>query len=167
MSLVFSTLAAQTLPEQSKILDSLVSAEVFFPTALLIIGMLLIFFGYKAYRRDCGGQLRRALGFWLGGLLGQRAQIATVAAVIGALLFGAISWPLMKYAVAVCGGLVGAVVGMAVWAYCEQPVDMAWAGGLTGLVVLGMLSFVLFKTSIILFTCVQGTRCLFWAVPFF
>jgi hypothetical protein len=154
MSLV-TTLAAQTLPEQSKVLDSLAAAEVFFPTALLIIGMLLIFFGYKAYRAivvfNCV-----ALGFWLGGLLGERAQIATVAAVLGALLFGAISWPLMKYAVAVCGGLVGAVVGMAVWAYCEQPVDMAWAGGLTGLVVLGMLSFVLFKTSIILFTCVQG-----------
>jgi hypothetical protein len=33
---------------------------------------------------------------------------------------------------------------------------MAWAGGLIGLVVLGMLSFILFKTSVILFTCVQG-----------
>ncbi len=62
----------------------------------------------------------------------------------------------MKYAVAICGGLVGAVVGMAAWAYCEQPVSMAWAGGLMGLIVLGMLSFILFKTSIILFTCVQG-----------
>ncbi len=63
----------------------------------------------------------------------------------------------MKYAVAVCGGLVGAVVGMAVWAYCEQPANMAWAGGLIGLIVLGMLSFILFKTSVILFTCVQGS----------
>ncbi len=151
--------AAQTLPAQSRVLDSLVSAEVFFPTALLIIGVLLILFGFKAYRWivvfNCV-----ALGFWLGGLLGDRAQIATVAAVLGALLFGAVSWPLMKYAVAVCGGLVGAVVGMAIWAYCEQPVEMAWAGGLIGLVVLGMLSFILFKTSIILFTCVQGATML-------
>jgi hypothetical protein len=150
-----NTLAAQTLPEQSKLLNSLVSAEVFFAASLLVIGVLLILFGFKAYRWivvfNCV-----ALGFWLGGLLGERAQIATVAAVLGALLFGAISWPLMKYAVAVCGGLVGAVVGMAVWAYCDQPADMAWAGGLVGLVVLGMLSFILFKTSVILFTSVQG-----------
>ncbi|MGN6367797.1 MAG: hypothetical protein ACTHN5_06010 [Phycisphaerae bacterium] len=149
------TLAAQTLPEQSRVLDSLAGAEVFFAAALAIIGVLLMMFGFKAYRWivvfNCV-----ALGFWLGGLLGERAQIATVAAVLGALLFGAISWPLMKYAVAVCGGLVGAVVGMAIWAYCEQPVGMAWAGGLVGLVVLGMLSFILFKTSVILFTCVQG-----------
>ena len=149
------SLASKTLPEQSRVLDSLVGAEVFFAAALAIIGVLLILFGFKAYRWivvfNCV-----ALGFWLGGLLGDKAQIATVAAVLGALLFGAISWPLMKYAVAICGGLVGAVVGMAIWAYCEQPVGMAWAGGLVGLVVLGMLSFILFKTSVILFTCVQG-----------
>ncbi len=155
MHVFLNSLAAQTLPEQAKVLDSLVSAEVFFAASLLIIGILLVLFGFKAYRWivvfNCV-----ALGFWLGGLLGERAQIATVAAVLGALLLGAVSWPLMKYAVAVCGGLVGAVVGMAVWAYCEQPVDMAWAGGLIGLVVLGMLSFILFKTSVILFTSVQG-----------
>jgi len=148
-------LAARTLPEQSQVIDSLVSAEVFFAASLSVIGILLILFGFKAYRWivvfNCV-----ALGFWLGGLLGEKAQIATVAAVLGALLFAAVSWPLMKYAVAVCGGLVGAVVGMAIWAYCEQPVGMAWAGGLVGLAVLGLLSFILFKTSVILFTCVQG-----------
>ncbi|HVS71968.1 MAG TPA: hypothetical protein VHQ47_11995 [Phycisphaerae bacterium] len=148
-------LAAQSLPAQQQILDSLTNGEVFFPAALLIIGVLVVMFGFLAYRWivvfNCV-----ALGFYLGGLLGQRAQIATAAAVLGALLLGAISWPLMKYAVAVSGGLVGAIVGMAIWAYCEQPMAMLWAGALIGLIVLGMLSFILFKTSVILFTCVQG-----------
>jgi hypothetical protein len=152
-------LAARTLPQQSKILESLASAEFFLPAAFLLFGVVLILFGFKAYRWivviNC-----IALGFWLGGLLGQRAQIATVAAVIGALLLGAISWPLMKYAVAVCGGLVGAVVGMVIWVYCDQPPEMAWAGGLVGIAVLGLLSFILFKTSVILFTCVQGAAML-------
>jgi hypothetical protein len=149
------TLAARTLPAQSQIIEHLASAEVFFAVSLLIIGVLLMLFGYTAYKWivvfNCV-----ALGFWLGRLLGERAQINMVAAVIGALLLGAISWPLMKYAVAVCGGLVGSVVGMAIWVYFEQPVDMAWAGALVGIAVLGMLSFILFKTSVILFTCVQG-----------
>lgn len=148
-------LAARTLPEQTRILDSLSNAEVFFPAAVFIIGFLLILFGFKGYRWivvfNCV-----ALGFWLGGMLGERAQITTVAAVLGALVCGAISWPLMKYAVALCGGLVGAVIGMEIWAYCNQPVEMAWAGGLVGIAVLGLLSFILFKTSVILFTCVQG-----------
>ena len=64
------TLAAQTLPEQSRVIDSLVGAEVFFAAALAIIGVLLILFGFKAYRWivvfNCV-----ALGFWLGGLLGE------------------------------------------------------------------------------------------------
>ncbi|HVX84557.1 MAG TPA: hypothetical protein VH253_07050 [Phycisphaerae bacterium] len=148
-------LAAQALPAQDRILDYLTNGEVFFPAALLIIGVLVVMFGFLAYRWivvfNCV-----ALGFYLGGLLGQRAQIATAAAVLGALLFGAISWPLMKYAVAISGGLVGAIVGMAIWAYCDQPMAMLWAGALIGLIVLGMLSFILFKTSVILFTCVQG-----------
>ncbi len=148
-------LALQSLPEQQRLLTSLTESDLFFPVAFLVLGLLVVLFGYMAHRWivvvNCV-----ALGFWLGGLLGQRAQIATVAAVLGALLFGAISWPLMKYAVAVCGGLVGAIIGMAVWAYCEQPLNMAWAGGLVGLAVLGMLSFILFKTSVILFTSVQG-----------
>lgn len=156
---MLNMLAIRTLPEESQIISSLPSTELFFAIALFVIGSLLVLFGYKAYKFivvfNC-----IALGFWLGGILGQRAQIATVCAVVGALLFGAISWPLMKYAVAVCGGLVGAVIGMLIWAYCEQPVEMAWAGGLIGLVVLGMLSFILFKTSVILFTCVQGSAML-------
>ena len=159
MIMLQALLAAHSLPEQSKVLDHLANAEVFFPIAILIIGALLILFGFKAHKWivvfNC-----IALGFWLGGLLGEKAQVATVAAVIGALLFAAISWPLMKYAVAICGGLVGAVIGMVLWAYFEQPMDMAWAGGLVGLVLLGMLSFVLFKTSVILFTCVQGAAML-------
>jgi hypothetical protein len=56
----------------------------------------------------------------------------------------------------VCGGLVGFVIGMVIWAYCEQPLGMAWAGGLIGLTILGMLSFIWFKTTVILFTSVQG-----------
>ncbi len=66
-------LAAHTLPEQSQVIDSLVSAELFFPAALLVIGVLLILFGFKAYKWivmfNCV-----ALGFWLGGLLGQRRR---------------------------------------------------------------------------------------------
>jgi hypothetical protein len=67
-----------------------------------------------------------------------------------------VAWPLLKYAVAVCGGLVGFALGMVIWAFADQPVGMAWAGGLVGMVVLGMLSFVLFKTSVILFTSLEG-----------
>ncbi len=65
---------AQIMPQQGAVLDHLVSTELFFPAALLIIGVLLMLFGYKAYKWivmfNCV-----ALGFWIGGLLGQRARL--------------------------------------------------------------------------------------------
>jgi hypothetical protein len=148
-------LAAQSLPQQYHILEMLAGAEVFFPIALCVIGALLMIFGFKAYRWIVLLNFI-ALGYYLGSLLGERGQISMVGAIIGAVLMGAAAMPLMKYAVAVCGGMVGFVIGMVIWAYCEQPLGMAWAGGLVGLAVLGMLSFILFKTTVILFTCIEG-----------
>ena len=43
-------LAVSTLPQQKAALDSLVSAEIFFPIALAVVGALLLLFGFKAYR---------------------------------------------------------------------------------------------------------------------
>ncbi len=143
------------LPEQIRIVDALAGAQVVFPIALCIIGALLMIFGFKAYRWIVFLNFI-ALGYWLGELLGQKSEVGMVGGVVGGVLMGIVAMPFMKYAVAVCGGLVGAVIGMLVWTYCKQPLDMAWAGGLVGLAVLGMLSFILFKTTVILFTSVEG-----------
>jgi hypothetical protein len=155
-------LALQTLPQQVQILTDLTTAQILFPIALLIIGGLLMSFGFKAYKWIVLLNFV-AIGWWLGTLpvrneLAQKGtdDLAIVASVAGAVLMGIIAWPLLRYAVAVCGGLVGFALGMVIWAYCDQPVNMAWAGGLVGLVLLGMLSFVLFKTTVILFTSIEG-----------
>ena len=154
-----SLLAAHSLPQTSRILDVLAGAQLYFPIALIVIGALLMIFGFKAYRwivlLNC-----IALGYWVGSMLGDRAQIGLIGGILGAVLMGAAAMPLMKYAVAACGGLVGMVLGMVVWAYCEQPLDMAWAGGLVGLAVLGMLTFILFKTTVIVFTSIEGAALL-------
>ena len=155
-------LALQTLPQQVEILTNLQTAQILFPIALIIIGGLLMFFGYKAYKWIVLLNFV-AVGWWLGTLPVQNElakkgtdDLALVASISGAVLMGIVAWPLLKYSVAVCGGMVGFALGMVVWAYCDQPVNMAWAGGLVGLAVLGMLSFVLFKTTVILFTSIEG-----------
>jgi len=151
--------APRTLPEQGRILESLTTAQILFPITLCVIGILLMTIGFKAYRWIVLLNFV-ALGYWIGERLGNYNQIGFVGAIIGAALLGVAAMPLMKYAVATCGGLVGAVIGMVVWAYCDQPMDMAWAGGLVGLAVLGMLSFILFKTTVILFTSIEGAAML-------
>jgi hypothetical protein len=156
-------LALQTLPQQSQLLQDLTSAQIFFPIGLILIGGLLMSFGFKAYKWIVLLNFV-GIGWWLGSKVflnnptGDQGtdDLMIVASVAGALLMGIVAWPLLRWSVAACGGLVGFGIGMVVWGYCGQPVNMAWAGGLVGLVVLGMLSFVLFKTTVILFTSIEG-----------
>jgi hypothetical protein len=156
------TLAAQSLPQQAQILKDLADAKIYCPIALCVIGSMLMIFGFKAYKWIV--LLNFVAIGWLAGPMMVRGQttdkggqdLAIVMSIAGAVLMGILAWPLLKYAVAACGGLVGFVIGMVVWAYCDQPLNLAWAGGLVGLAVLGMLSFVLFKTTVILFTSIEG-----------
>jgi hypothetical protein len=163
-------MALQALPQQSQIVNALQSAQIFFPISLIIIGGLLMAFGYKAYKWIVLLNFV-ALGWWLGTLpvrseIAQNGtdDVAIVASAAGAILMGIVAWPMLRYSVAVCGGMVGFALGMLVWAYCDQPLNMAWAGGLVGLVVLGMLSFVLFKTTVILFTSIEGASLFVFGV---
>ncbi|HVT81833.1 MAG TPA: hypothetical protein VHM90_14400 [Phycisphaerae bacterium] len=155
-------LAAQSLPQQSQILKDLADAKIYFPIALCVIGSLLMIFGFKAYKWIVLVNFI-SIGALLGPMLVKSESadkggqdLVIVMSIAGAVLMGILAWPLLKYAVAACGGLVGFVIGMVVWAYCDQPLNLAWAGGLVGLAVLGMLSFVLFKTTVILFTSIEG-----------
>ena len=60
-------LAAQTLPEQTRLLESLSTAKIFFPIALCVIGVLLMAFGYKAYKWIVLLNFV-AIGWWVGTL---------------------------------------------------------------------------------------------------
>jgi hypothetical protein len=162
-AVMLDTLIAQNLPQQTQLLTDLTNARVFFPIALCIIGTLFMAFGFKAYKWIVLSNFA-AIGWWLGPLLARKSphvgplsdDFTLLASIAGAVLMGLIAWPLLKYTVAACGGMVGFFIGMVVWAYCDQPLNMTWAGGLVGMVLLGMLSFVLFKTTVILFTSVEG-----------
>lgn len=155
MRYLYALAAADVLPEQRHALQTLSHARFYFAAAAVFFGVLILLFGWKRHRWVVAGNCA-AFGLYIGGQLGQRAQITTVGAVLGAVLLGLVCWPLMKYAVAVCGGVVGAVIGMETWLYFHQPMQMRWAGAAIGMVVLGLLCFILFKASVMVFCSVQG-----------
>ena len=84
--------------------------------------------------------------------------------IVGGLLAAAATWPAMRYAVAVMGGLFGAVLGATVWRMCSLDPTFAWSGALTGLVLLGLLSFILFRECVITFTSLQGAVMLVFGI---
>jgi hypothetical protein len=161
-AIMLHSLIAQTLPQQTQLLTDLINARILFPIALCAIGALLMAYGFKAYKWIVLSNFI-AVGWWLGPLLVKNQlagkggdDLALVASIAGAVVMGLIASPLLRYTVAACGGMVGFIIGMVAWAYCDQPMNMNWAGGLMGMAVLGMLSFVLFKTTVILFTSIEG-----------
>jgi len=132
----------------------------------IAVGVLCMLQGYKLYK---GVVMLAALvvGVAVGYRLGQHIQAEAIVAGCLGVLLAVVAWPTMKYAVAVCGGLAGAFLGANAWTACAEhlaatggaalPADQYWAGALIGLVLFGLLSFILFELSVVLFTSVSGS----------
>jgi len=130
---------------------------------LVLAGVIYLLFGIYMFRVLV--MLNAALlGAYLGALIGERGHAAAAGAFLGGFTAAAVTWPLMKYAVAVMGGLFGAVLGASIWRTCGLEPNYAWAGGMTGLVGFGMLSFILFRGSIMMFTSLQGAVMLVFGI---
>ena len=123
---------------------------------LILVGIVYLMYGFTMFR---GLILLNAmlLGAYVGVIVGTHYSAYPLAGgLIGAVIAGITAWPLMKWAVAVIGGVVGAVLGASVWMAADLDPNYAWAGALTGLVGFGLFSFILFRASIIMYTSLQG-----------
>jgi hypothetical protein len=63
----------------------------------------------------------------------------------------------MRWAVAVLGAVAGGILAAGIWHSCNLPQEFVWAGGLIGFVAGGMISFIIFKLAVMLFTSLGGT----------
>jgi hypothetical protein len=88
-------------------------------------------------------------------LVGLNNQLA--GGLIGMGVFAVLSVPLMKWAVSILGAGAGAFIAAAIWYACNLPEQYIWAGALTGLVAGGMISFIIFKLAIMLFSSLMGS----------
>jgi hypothetical protein len=123
---------------------------------LCILGVVFLLFGWYMYRGLV--TLNAALfGAYIGAYFGTRTNDALAGALIGGFTAAALTWPLMKWAVAVMGGFLGAMLGTSLWRAFNLEPSVAWAGGMSGLIFFGMLSFILFRGSIIMYTSLQGS----------
>ena len=154
------------LAQPDVLVQQLKALSVVWAVVFVIVGVLCLFNGYKFYRTTTIA-LALAMGLFAGYWLGEKIQAPFIVGGCLGLLLAVTAFPLMKYAVAVFGGLAGAFVGANLWAgfahalnkgaQMQIPVDAYWVGALIGLITCGMLAFILFKLSIVLFTSVSGS----------
>lgn len=151
------------LPEQADLLHWCRDMNPGAATLLVAGGVIYLLFGLYLFKWLV--TLNAALvGAYLGSLVGRSGDAAIAGAFMGGFSAAAATWPLMKWAVTVMGGLFGALLGISVWRAVGLAPDYAWSGGLTGLVFFGMLSFVVFRVSIMTYTSLQGAVMLIFGI---
>jgi len=122
---------------------------------LLILGAIFLLWGYPVFRYLIMLNFG-VVGAYLGAAAGKDANTIIAGAMIGGFLAAAAAWPMMRWAVAVTGASIGMLLGAAAWRAAGQDPTFDWAGGLTGFVGFGMLSFIAYRSGIILYTSLQG-----------
>lgn len=160
------------LAQPDHVISHLQTLGAVWAVVFVIVGVLCMFNGYKFYKFatvSLAMLMGLFAGYWFGGKIGAPYVVAGCVGVLLAVL----AFPLMKYAVAIFGGLAGAFVGANLWAGMADAVNKIaseggqarnivpageyWLGALLGLLICGMLAFILFKLSIVMFTSVSGS----------
>jgi len=158
-------LASLDIPSQEQFVRTLTQLNVLQSILLLAVGLLCLLQGWKVFKIIVivnAAVLGTILGSHLGGLL-RGENMPIFGGIGGALLFGVLAWPLMKYAVSIMGGLAGSLLGYGVWHYVANAlgkpglVQYSWAGALIGLITLGLLAFIVFRLVVTVFTAFQGS----------
>jgi hypothetical protein len=154
------------IPSQQEFVQYLSDLDPLKAVLLLAVGLVYLLYGWKVFKMLV--ILNAAMiGIALGAMIGRGSpttpNLPTFTGIAGGLLLGVAAWPLMKYAVSLMGALVGSLVGYGLWRYIADAAGQvtlsqyAWAGALLGLVTLGMLAFVIFQITVMIFTSIQGT----------
>ncbi|MFH1370870.1 MAG: hypothetical protein ABII09_06255 [Planctomycetota bacterium] len=127
------------------------------PQAVITVafGVIPLMYGWRIYKVltvICFGLLGLHLGLWAGA----QFQHALLGSILGAAVLIVLALPLMRWAVCVLGALAGGVVTAGIWHACSLPEQFVWAGALVGIVAGGLISFVVFKLAVMLFTSLAG-----------
>ncbi|MFW5653841.1 MAG: DUF4203 domain-containing protein [Planctomycetota bacterium] len=145
------------------LIDTLAQLHIVWAGIFVVCGLLSVFFGYR-WHRWIVMLTAFIVGMAIGTALSAAVETQLIVATCVGVVLAIIAWPLMKYAVTICGALIGGFVGAHVWTTLNQPPDAIWAGALTGFMMFGLLSFLIHRAIIVTMTCVAGAFVLIMGV---
>jgi hypothetical protein len=118
-------------------------------------GVVYLLYGWRIFKVlvvICFG----LVGLFAGINVGARFGWEILGGVIGFFLLAGVSIPLMRWAVSILGAIAGGILTSGVWYAFGLPEKYMPAGALIGIIAGGMISFIVFKVAIMLFTSFGG-----------
>lgn len=130
---------------------------------LVLLGLVYLLFGFHLFKPLV--LLNAAfIGALTGVLLSRQFGGPVPSGILGGFIAAAATYPLMKWAVAVMGGLFGAVLGLTLWKMFGLESGFAWTGAMMGLIACGLFCFILFRGSVMAYTSLQGSAMVVFGV---
>jgi len=118
-------------------------------------GIVYLLYGWRIFKVlvvICFG----LVGLFAGIKIGSRFNSEIVGGIIGLSVLVGVSVPLMRWAVSILGAVAGGILTASIWYAFELPEKYILAGAIIGIVAGGMISFIVFKIAVMLFTSLGG-----------
>jgi hypothetical protein len=127
----------------------------------IAFGVICLFYGWRIFKA-LTIMTFALFGLIIGVLISQKMGSPSnpILGIMLAIVLGIVSVPMMSWSVGILGAVAGAILTGGLWFAFKLPDQYLWAGSLTGLVAGGMISFIVFKIAVILFTSVGGSAML-------
>ena len=120
-------------------------------------GVIILMYGWRIYKTLTVigfGILGLYVGLWIGSKFNLNKEL--ICSILGAIILMVLALPLMRWAICVLGAVAGGIITAGAWHAFNQPQEFVWAGAIVGIVAGGMLSFIVFKMAVMLFTSFSG-----------
>ncbi len=118
-------------------------------------GVVYLLYGWRIFKAVvaiCFGLVGLFVGISVGGRLGSEI----LGGVAGLILLAGLSIPFVKWAVSILGAISGGVLASGIWYAFGLPERYMLAGALIGIIAGGMISFIVFRIAVMLFTSFGG-----------
>jgi hypothetical protein len=130
---------------------------------LVLLGLVYLLFGYYLFKPLV--LLNAAfIGAMTGVIISNKTGGPLPSGILGGFVAAAATYPMMKWAVALMGGIFGALLGLTLWRTFGLEPGFAWTGGCMGLIACGLLCFIVFRGSVMAYTSLQGSVMLTFGV---
>ena len=127
---------------------------------LLSVGVVYLLYGWRIFRAlvvISFGFIGMFLGMLSADKLSSNDHALMWGGIIGMALFAAIAVPLMKWCVSVLGAVAGGILTSGIWIALDLSDTYLPAGFIVGFIAGGLISFIMLKVSVMLFTSLGGS----------